>query len=430
MLAAKVGGAVALIALGTGVLFFALRKDAVATVAVVDAVGGLSGDVPAKITLSPGGASSTVSPPGSAFFSKLPPSATFHVNVGAPYLAGPAELRLDDHGNGAATVRLIQLRDVPQDAAGTEPVKRLHVELNGTQDPVVRWVAGEVLFYVRTVALAKLQEEIDSSWRNYGLHSKASDASTDEALLLVSEGTKLENVEEAARALIGVVRDRDSAGKKESVPAFRITVARPKSATRAPLPPEPDLAAADKVKPEQVRWGATTVNGRMARETILSTVQEKNQSFAACYGKALDGNPNLQGRVAIRFVINVDGTIANVVNGGSDLPDPQVMECMIGLYRRMSFPKPEGGIVTVLVPTFFSPGSATTGQSAKVSATTPPVAAPKNKPCGCDAADLMCNMRCAQKKKSASPKATETTQPPPPKPQPPKPKGGSDPYAD
>jgi hypothetical protein len=63
------------------------------------------------------------------------------------------------------------------------------------------------------------------------------------------------------------------------------------------------------------------------------------------------------GWVAVRFVIGRDGGVSNVANGGSDLPDGGVVSCIVRGFDHLSFPKPEGGIVTVTYPIIFSPGT-------------------------------------------------------------------------
>jgi len=65
---------------------------------------------------------------------------------------------------------------------------------------------------------------------------------------------------------------------------------------------------------------------------------------------------NLEGRAQVRFVIGRDGSVSNVQNGGSDLPDSGVINCVINAYYGLSFPQPEGGIVTVVYPIMFQPG--------------------------------------------------------------------------
>jgi hypothetical protein len=48
--------------------------------------------------------------------------------------------------------------------------------------------------------------------------------------------------------------------------------------------------------------------------------------------------------------------VSNVSNGGSDMPDAAVVQCVVRAYYGLSFPQPEGGIVTVVYPIMFSPG--------------------------------------------------------------------------
>jgi hypothetical protein len=75
-----------------------------------------------------------------------------------------------------------------------------------------------------------------------------------------------------------------------------------------------------------------------------------------CYEQGLSRNPNLQGRVSARFVIGRDGSVSNASNGGSDLPDSAVVSCVVSAFYGLSFPQPEGGIVTVVYPIMLSPG--------------------------------------------------------------------------
>jgi hypothetical protein len=58
----------------------------------------------------------------------------------------------------------------------------------------------------------------------------------------------------------------------------------------------------------------------------------------------------------VRFVIDLDGNVSHVSNGGSDLPDFEAVKCIKQAYYRLCFPPPEGDIVTVVYPIMFSPG--------------------------------------------------------------------------
>jgi hypothetical protein len=106
---------------------------------------------------------------------------------------------------------------------------------------------------------------------------------------------------------------------------------------------------------EDPRMGEGDVSGRLPPEVIQRVVRNNFGRFRACYEAGLRKNPNLQGRVAVRFVINREGGVANAANAGSDLPDSGVVSCVVSTYYSLSFPAPDNGIVTVSYPISFSP---------------------------------------------------------------------------
>jgi hypothetical protein len=116
------------------------------------------------------------------------------------------------------------------------------------------------------------------------------------------------------------------------------------------------LGGSHKTRAPKVRMGQTTVSGRLPPEVIQRIVRQNYGRFRMCYEQGLSRNPNLEGRVQVRFVIGRDGSVSNVQNGGSDLPDSGVVSCVISAYYGLSFPQPEGGIVTVVYPIMFQPG--------------------------------------------------------------------------
>ncbi len=101
--------------------------------------------------------------------------------------------------------------------------------------------------------------------------------------------------------------------------------------------------------------GITSVSGRLPPETIQRTVRAQYGAFRFCYQKGLDANPNLAGRVTVRFTIDREGAVSTAANGGSDLPDSGVVSCIVRSFYGLSFAKPEGGIVTVVYPIALSP---------------------------------------------------------------------------
>ena len=91
-------------------------------------------------------------------------------------------------------------------------------------------------------------------------------------------------------------------------------------------------------------------------EVIQRVVRQNFGRFRLCYQQGLGRNPNLEGRVSARFVIDRSGAVTNVSNGGSDLPDSAVTSCVLSAFYGLSFPQPENGIVTVVYPIVLSPG--------------------------------------------------------------------------
>lgn len=100
----------------------------------------------------------------------------------------------------------------------------------------------------------------------------------------------------------------------------------------------------------------TTSNGRIPAEIIQRQVRLRHGMFRACYEPALRTNPALTGRVVTKFVIGRDGSVSVAQDGGSDLPDRNVVSCVVRAFHGLSFPAPEGGQVHVVYPIMFSPG--------------------------------------------------------------------------
>ncbi|MBI5536863.1 MAG: AgmX/PglI C-terminal domain-containing protein [Deltaproteobacteria bacterium] len=108
--------------------------------------------------------------------------------------------------------------------------------------------------------------------------------------------------------------------------------------------------------PPGVRFGVTESSGRLPPEVIQRVVRQNYGRFRVCYENGLRTNPNLQGRVSTRFIISREGAVTSASNGGSDIPDPGVVSCVIRSFYGMSFPEPKDGIVTVTYPIMFTPG--------------------------------------------------------------------------
>jgi hypothetical protein len=102
--------------------------------------------------------------------------------------------------------------------------------------------------------------------------------------------------------------------------------------------------------------GKTIITGKLPPEVIQRIVRQNYGRFRSCYESGLRTNPGLSGRVAVRFAIGRDGAVSNAQNGDSDMPDSGVVKCVVSSYYGLTFPAPDGGIVTVVYPIMFTPG--------------------------------------------------------------------------
>ena len=105
-----------------------------------------------------------------------------------------------------------------------------------------------------------------------------------------------------------------------------------------------------------IRAGAVSVNGRLPPEVIQRIVRQNFGRFRNCYVEGVRSNASLQGRVSVKFIIDRSGSVSYSADGGSDLPDPSVVSCIVRGFQNLSFPQPEGGMVTVVYPLMFNPG--------------------------------------------------------------------------
>lgn len=115
------------------------------------------------------------------------------------------------------------------------------------------------------------------------------------------------------------------------------------------------LAPAHQVKAPRVREGNPQVAGHLPAEVIQRIVRQNFGRYRFCYENGMRNNPSLQGRVTVKFVIDRNGAVAMTADGGSDLPDRSVVQCVVRGFGDLSFPQPEGGLVTVLYPIVFHP---------------------------------------------------------------------------
>ena len=78
--------------------------------------------------------------------------------------------------------------------------------------------------------------------------------------------------------------------------------------------------------------------------------------FARCYRDGVQRNSNLDGAVRLRFVVGEAGHVTVVEDGGSDLTDRQVIDCVAEGFYALRFPEPQRGDAHLVYRIHFDAG--------------------------------------------------------------------------
>ncbi|HEX4620319.1 MAG TPA: TonB family protein, partial [Myxococcaceae bacterium] len=102
--------------------------------------------------------------------------------------------------------------------------------------------------------------------------------------------------------------------------------------------------------------GKTTVVGGLSKDVIAKVIKRHENEIKFCYEQELNKTPNLNGKVAVQWVIDPTGSVSDANVTETSLSNNNAESCMLARIRRWKFPSPEGGgVVTVTFPWIFKP---------------------------------------------------------------------------
>jgi hypothetical protein len=96
--------------------------------------------------------------------------------------------------------------------------------------------------------------------------------------------------------------------------------------------------------------------GSLSTDDIDNVVEAGYPLFARCYRDGVSRNNTLDGTVRLHFAISASGAVSEVSDGGSDLSDRQVVDCIAEGFYALRFPEPQHGQVNVLYRIGFTSG--------------------------------------------------------------------------
>jgi pSer/pThr/pTyr-binding forkhead associated (FHA) protein len=98
----------------------------------------------------------------------------------------------------------------------------------------------------------------------------------------------------------------------------------------------------------------TSIEGGLDRDAIAEVIKRNLGQIRYCYERQLSSNPDLYGKVLVKFVIGADGSLGSQKVDNSTLKSDMVEGCILRRMAAWKFPLPKGGTqVRVSYPFLF-----------------------------------------------------------------------------
>lgn len=96
------------------------------------------------------------------------------------------------------------------------------------------------------------------------------------------------------------------------------------------------------------------ISGGLDREVIAQYIKTQLGQILYCYERQLSANPDLYGKVAVRFTISGNGQVVTQAINDTTLKNTSVEGCILNKVAKWKFPEPKGGTkVLVTYPFLF-----------------------------------------------------------------------------
>ncbi|NLW33508.1 MAG: energy transducer TonB [Fibrobacter sp.] len=109
-------------------------------------------------------------------------------------------------------------------------------------------------------------------------------------------------------------------------------------------------------KPESIE-GSASSNAKRDPATINSVVSSHRTSIRMSYEKYLKRNPNLAGKISVKFTISASGTVTRIIVFENTTQDTELEQEIVRKIRMWRFETIPEGDVTVTYPFIFAPAS-------------------------------------------------------------------------
>jgi hypothetical protein len=104
--------------------------------------------------------------------------------------------------------------------------------------------------------------------------------------------------------------------------------------------------------------GSPAIMGSLDKSVIQQVVKRHSNMIRYCYQRELAQDPDLSGKIVVKFVIAADGTVSSSSVKSSTMGNAIVEACVAKRFQSLLFPEPlGGGIVIVSYPFVFQPAN-------------------------------------------------------------------------
>jgi TonB family protein len=93
-----------------------------------------------------------------------------------------------------------------------------------------------------------------------------------------------------------------------------------------------------------------------SQKDIVKTIRRRLGGIKHCYEKRLKRDPELKGKIVIRFVIHPGGKVIEVEIAENTTGDSELARCIAATVKAIRFPSAEGGETSVTYPFILAPG--------------------------------------------------------------------------
>ncbi|MFO0567992.1 MAG: AgmX/PglI C-terminal domain-containing protein [Polyangiaceae bacterium] len=121
--------------------------------------------------------------------------------------------------------------------------------------------------------------------------------------------------------------------------------------SHAEPPPEPPAP------PPRIQAGPPVTN-YIPPSVIMRPIRARARCFRHCYSQRLAARPELSGKIAIHFVVDLDGWVRKAKVREDTVGDAELAACVAREFVGLQYESPEGGRVSVVYPMLFSPADA------------------------------------------------------------------------